>query len=132
MTMKFNTTPYFDDFDPAKNFYRVLFKPGVAVQARELNQLQSILQHQVSSVGNHIFKKNAMVIPGGVSLNNGADIVFISGIDDAAPLVGKTITNAVTFDPTDASTLLDSIVAVVLGYKNATETEPAALYIKYT
>ena len=38
-----NVFPYYDDYDPAKNFYRILFQPGVAVQARELNQLQSIL-----------------------------------------------------------------------------------------
>ena len=32
----FNTTPYYDDFNEKKNFHRVLFKPGLAVQAREL------------------------------------------------------------------------------------------------
>lgn len=28
----YNTSPYYDDYDSAKNFYRILFKPGVAVQ----------------------------------------------------------------------------------------------------
>jgi len=42
-----NTTPYFDDFNEIKDFYRILFKPGVSVQTRELNQLQSILQKQI-------------------------------------------------------------------------------------
>ena len=31
-----NQSPYFDDFDESKNFHRVLFRPGFAVQAREL------------------------------------------------------------------------------------------------
>ena len=31
--------PYFDDFDDTKKFLRILFKPGYAVQARELTQL---------------------------------------------------------------------------------------------
>jgi hypothetical protein len=35
--------PYYDDFDPEKQYHRILFKPGYAVQARELTQLQSIL-----------------------------------------------------------------------------------------
>lgn len=131
MATNFNTGPYYDDFDPAKNFYRVLFKPGYAVQARELNQLQSILQNQVSSVGNHLFKKNAMVIPGGVALNTTADIVSINNINDPSVLVGKTITNAVSFDPTDDATLDGYITAVVLAYRAATTTEPAALYVKY-
>ena len=42
-----SVSPYFDDFDENKDYYRVLFKPGVAVQVRELNQLQSILQKQI-------------------------------------------------------------------------------------
>ncbi len=29
-----NTSPYFDDFDPTKNYQRVLFKPGTPIQAR--------------------------------------------------------------------------------------------------
>jgi len=131
MARKFNTGPYFDDFDPQKNFYKVLYKPGLAVQARELNQVQSIFQNQISAVGNHIFKKNSIVIPGGVYLINTADIVSISDIPDVSTLVGKTITNATSFDPTVDSTLDGYITAVVLGYKQAANGTPAALYIKY-
>ena len=61
-----NISPYYDDFDKAKNFYKVLFKPGSPVQARELTGLQSILQNQVESFGKHIFKEGSMVIPGGI------------------------------------------------------------------
>ena len=61
-----NINPYYDDFDKAKNFYKVLFRPGHPVQARELTGLQSILQNQVESFGKHIFKEGSMVIPGGV------------------------------------------------------------------
>ena len=66
MAQTFNLTPYFDDFDANKDFYRVLFRPGVAVQVRELNQLQSILQNQITNVGDHLFKEGSMVIPGNV------------------------------------------------------------------
>ena len=31
-----NVAPYFDDFEPSSNYYKVLYKPGVPVQAREL------------------------------------------------------------------------------------------------
>lgn len=131
MAIQFNSSPYFDDFDPAKNFYKVLFKPGYAVQARELNQLQSILQNQISAVGNHIFKKNAIVIPGGISFNTSTDLISIIGVGDPSTLVGKTITNASSFDVTDDSTLDGYTTAIVLGSRAATTTEPAALYIKY-
>ena len=62
-----NISPYFDDFDKANNFYKVLFKPGFPVQARELSTLQSILQDQVESFGSHMFKEGSMVIPGNIS-----------------------------------------------------------------
>lgn len=132
----FNNKPYFDDFDPENNFYRILFKPGYAVQARELNQLQSILQHQITGISNHLFKKNTIVIPGGIALNESADIVLLDrsgqyGITEPAVLVGKTITNAPNFDIFDSSSLDGYITAIVLGYRNATIAEPAALYVKY-
>lgn len=49
-----NQSPYFDDFDETKNFHRVLFRPGYAVQARELTQLQTILQNQVERFANKV------------------------------------------------------------------------------
>ena len=65
-----NVSPYFDDFDPAKNYYRVLFKPGLPVQARELTSLQAVLQDQVEQIGTHLFKEGSIVIPGQVNYNN--------------------------------------------------------------
>ena len=61
-----NISPYYDDFDKADNFYKVLFKPGHPVQARELTGLQSVLQNQLESFGSHIFKEGSMVIPGNI------------------------------------------------------------------
>ena len=56
-----NVTPYFDDFDEDKKFHRVLFRPSVPVQARELTQLQTILQNQVERFGDHVFKEGTIV-----------------------------------------------------------------------
>ena len=64
-----NINPFFDDFDKNDNFYKVLFKPGFPVQARELTTLQSILQNQVESFGSHMFKEGSMVIPGGITFD---------------------------------------------------------------
>ena len=58
-----NISPYYDDFNKDDNFYKILFKPGYPVQARELTGLQSLLQNQVESFGKHIFKEGSMVIP---------------------------------------------------------------------
>jgi len=73
--LDFNTEPYNDDFDENNKFYRILFRPSFAVQARELTQLQTILQQQIAYQGNHIFKNGAMVIPGQVSLDSNYNYV---------------------------------------------------------
>ena len=36
LSTNFNVDPYYDDFDETKNFHRILFRPGAAVQGREL------------------------------------------------------------------------------------------------
>jgi len=69
MALDFNTAPYYDDFDPAKNFYRILFKPGYAVQARELTQSQSIAQNQIVQFASSIFAQNTPISGGKVTTN---------------------------------------------------------------
>ena len=62
-----NVSPYYDDFNEDKNFNRVLFKPASPVQARELTQLQTILQNQIERFGQHFFKEGSVVIPGQIA-----------------------------------------------------------------
>ena len=93
-----NISPYFDDFDKDDNFYRVLFKPGFPVQARELTTLQSMLQNQIESFGSHIFKEGSMVIPGNINYDGeytcikiNTDHLGIDVINYANQLVGKRL-----------------------------------------
>ena len=67
LSTDFNVDPYYDDYDETKNFHRILFKPGYAVQAREVTQLQTILQKQVERHGEHLFKNGSIVL--GCELN---------------------------------------------------------------
>ena len=57
----FNINPYYDDFDETKNYLRLLFKPGQSVQARELTQIQSLLQNQIQRFSSNIFKNGSIV-----------------------------------------------------------------------
>lgn len=81
MTVLTNVSPYFDDFDENKNFVRVLFKPGVAVQARELTQSQTILQNQIKSVGNFLFKDGSKVSGPAPSVNLDARTIRLKNTD---------------------------------------------------
>lgn len=61
LSTNFNVAPYYDDFDETKNFHRILFRPGLAVQARELTQIQTILQNQIDRFAANIFKEGSSV-----------------------------------------------------------------------
>lgn len=98
-----NVNPYFDDFDAEKNFYKVLFNPGKPVQARELNNIQSILQNQIESFGSHIFKEGSVVIPGNLTYDLQFNSVKLNsrnfGVDISLYInqfVGKTITGQIS------------------------------------
>lgn len=67
-----NIAPYFDDYDTENQFYKVLFKPGYALQARELTQLQTTLQNQIETFGDNIFKEGSIV--------KGCNIARIQGL----------------------------------------------------
>jgi hypothetical protein len=70
--LNFNTNPYYDDFNEDKNFHRILFKPGVAVQARELSQLQTILQDQIGKFGKFVLSDGSKVSGGKYSTDTNA------------------------------------------------------------
>lgn len=96
MTQSFNYDPYYDDFNEDKNFMRVLFKPGYAVQGRELTQLQTIIASQIEKFGNHIFKSGSPVIGGKISLDDRANYLVLesqySNVDIITEnFLGKTI-----------------------------------------
>jgi hypothetical protein len=78
--MEFNAEPYWDDFEASngakdKNYMRILFRPGYAVQARELTQIQSALQNQIKNFADHIFKDGSPVYGGQLSLDT--DVTYL-------------------------------------------------------
>lgn len=80
MARTFNANPYYDDFDENKNFHRILFKPGVAVQARELTQSQTILQDQISKFGNFIFRDGSKVSGANIFVDTNVKSIKLSNI----------------------------------------------------
>ena len=122
MATNFNVSPYYDDFSDSKNFHRVLFRPAFAVQARELTQLQTILQNQVERFGEHVFKEGAMVIPGEVTLNTKYEYVKLAShsTSTASNMVGLTVTGATS-----------GIEAEVVNSSEASSTAAATIYVIY-
>ena len=92
MSVNLTTSPYYDDFDVTKNFYRILFKPGVPVQARELTQLQSILQNQIKSFANHIFVDGTRA-----SKEDPSAITISNDKHKSLKLTGLSVANVTTY-----------------------------------
>ena len=135
-----NVAPYYDDFDITDNFHRVLFRPGFAVQARELTQLQSILQNQIERHGQNVFKDGTVIIPGQVSISNnytsiqlasqfgGEDVVVAQYLNTTTPVTITGATSGATGTPqtTGSETVTlanNNTVIFTSGYANP-ELEP--------
>ncbi len=129
MALNFNVDPYYDDFEDAKNFHRILFKPGKAVQARELTQAQTILQNQITRFADHIFKQNSPVTGGQVTTNFNCYYIkvqptFANIAIDINDFDGLLLTNAI-------GTVRARVVAVASATGTEGEGDPPTLIVTY-
>ena len=117
----FNVSPYYDDFAESKKFHRVLYRPGFAVQARELTAQQSINQNQIEKMGDHVFKHGAMVIPGQINLDVRYEAVKLTSFTGTlANFTGNKLTGGTS-----------GVVADVLTVSATDGTDPDTLFVKY-
>lgn len=73
--------PYYDDFVPSKNYMKMLYNPGYALQARELTQSQTYLQNQIASLGSYMFKDGSAVDGAKISYSTSQPCLRISAYD---------------------------------------------------
>jgi hypothetical protein len=119
-TGDFNVDPYYDDFDAAKNYHRILFKPGFAVQARELTQSQTILQNQITSFADAIFAQNTPISGGKVTVNQNVYYLKLN------TTVGSTAISIENFADKTITNADSSVIAKVVYAAEATTTSSGA------
>ena len=124
MAQNFNVSPWYDDFEPTKNFHRILFKPGYAVQGRELTQAQTILQNQISNFADSIFSQNTPVTGGKVTINTNC---YYLKLTDTYLGVSTVVDNFKNKIITDGHGVLAKVIAVA----DATGGDPPTLIINY-
>ena len=125
-----NVAPYFDDFDPSKDYYKVLFKPGYPVQARELTSLQSILQNQVEKFGQHFFKEGAKVIPGNTTYSTNYQCVVLENAFLGIPLfdyIDQVKGAQITGQDSGVTAIVDSCVL-----SEDSTRDQVTLYVNYS
>ena len=117
---------YKDFYKAEDGYYRVLFNSGKALQARELNESQTIIQEEIARFGRNIFKEGALVNPGGATVDNKIEYIRLdaSSIAVDATWVGTTLSTSI-----DANIQgLELEVLEVVEHA----TDPTTLYVKYT
>ena len=121
----FNTDPYYDDFNADNKFLRIMFRPGYGVQARELTQIQTLLQNQIERFGSHVFEEGSMVLDGKITVNSlqYARVTGLSGTSDIADFIGTVIGN-----PNRAS---GKIVHAEMGYTSSSVDNIPVIFYEY-
>lgn len=129
MALNFNVSPYYDDFDPTKNFHRILFKPGFAVQARELTQSQTILQNQISNFAQNIFSTNTPVSGGKVTTNLNCSYVRLNTQYNGVNITAANFLNKVIQDSTGV--ILAKVIAATEATGTSGSGDPPTLIVSY-
>ena len=124
-----NVSPYWDDFNEEKNFHRILFRPGVAIQARELNQLQNILQNQVERFGDNIYKVGTIIKGCNLSIDPYYNYIkVLDNQNDGQPVALALYSNTLVVQESS------NLQSVSVNYKTGFEsTVPnlSTIYLKY-
>jgi hypothetical protein len=124
-----NVSPYFDDFDATNDYYKVLFKPGYPVQARELTTLQSILQNQIEKFGQHFFKEGAKVIPGNTGYNAIYYAVELNNTYLGIPIeayISQLVGTKITGQTSGVTAVVEKVLSA-----NDSERGNVTLYVNY-
>lgn len=117
----FLKSPYYDDYDENKKFYKILFRPSIPVQARELTQIQSILQKQVERMGTHFFKEGDKVVDGQLYIENDVRYIKLETTDDVTSFIGKELVGGTS----------KAVGLVVTASNYEDDTNPSTLYVKF-
>jgi hypothetical protein len=120
------SSTYKDDFVDSDNYHRILFNSGRALQARELTQLQTIIQEEIGRFGRNIFKDGASVNPGGPTITNNYEFIKLNTAVNTLPatpsdLVGVELTGGTS-----------TVKARVLEVVESISGDPATIYVQYT
>jgi len=127
-----NVSPYYDDYDETKNFHKILFRPSNAIQARELTQLQTILQNQVERFGNHVFDEGSLVMGGTITVNTLYEAVKVNSANPNGSGTATVETYRTTSHDKFYQGQTSGVVAKVINSTAATTGgDPLTLYVTY-
>lgn len=120
---KFNQAPYFDDFNETKNYVRILFRPKLSVQTRELNQLQTILQDQIGVLADSLVGNKTSIVGGKPNFNKSLNYIKLAD--------GTRFSRALQ-DYQDATFVAQNGVSGIIRFAIPEDAgDPPTLYVSY-
>lgn len=132
MPLKTNLSqfPYFDDYQSEKDFYRMLWKPGMPVQTRELNQVQSYTHTQIERFADNIFERGTIISGTNFNFYNPYPYVKLRDVqlDSALQVVPEEYVGAIALD--EGTGLKAFIVNYADGFE-ASDPDLKTIYVKY-
>ena len=128
--INYNIDPYYDDFNPDDNYHRILFRPGRAVQARELTQSQTILQNQISQFASAIYSQNTPISGGKVTTNLNANYIKLNTTYAGSSVVPTNLVGKIIQDVNGIVSA--RVIAAAEATGNATTAgDPPTLVVSY-
>ena len=115
------STKYKDDYADSDGYYRILFNAGRALQARELTQMQTIINKQIERFGDNIFKEGAVVKPGSLSINTNYEFVKLDVTSSSiSATVGEILTGGTS-----------GVKAEILEIVASSGSDPTTYFVRY-
>jgi hypothetical protein len=116
---------YKDDYSDSDNYYKVLFNNGRALQQRELNQMQSIINNDVKTNSDFIFAHGAAAVGGSTNCRNNAAFIKLDQTTNALPTDLTTVEGVIFTEATTSIKFRVDKVEVAAG------ADPAVCYVTY-
>lgn len=121
--------PYHATYDETKDYYRVLFQPGVAVQNRELHEFQEIFQNQIERFGDNIFKRGTIIQGCNFAFYPDYKYVKLADTDEnGVPVVPQLLMRSFAYSA--SSGLKASVINYADGFE-ATDPDLKTIFVKY-
>ncbi len=118
---------YRDDYADSDNYYKVLFNNGRALQQRELNQMQTIINKDIGALSEYVFKPGAAVTGASSHFQPSANFIKLNTSSSSYALPSN-------YSALENEVFTESISGYQLRIQKvvpATVTDPATIFVTY-
>ena len=106
--------PYYDNYDPAKGYSAVLYRPGIVVQTQELNEMQSILKQNIRNIGGALLTDGDIIEGCQCIISDASEGSVAKKVKVTA---GRIYFSGDIYDTADTELLINGVGTEIIGVK---------------